>query len=73
MVLNNGLGRPKTITKYNSVKEYLELYLFPIKDLLIELKENEKKKEKEYLSAKGRRELQEQKLGRAYEGLEEFR
>lgn len=66
-------GRPKTISKFGSIKEYLEGYLFPIKDNLIELRELERKKEKEFLSAQGRRKLQEQKLNRAYEGLEQFR
>ncbi len=73
MVLNNRLGRPKRTIKYTSPADYLNKYIFPIKDILISLKEVEHKKENEFLSASNRKKLQEQKLERAYEGLEDFR
>ena len=73
MVLTNGLGRRKNTTKYHSSFEYLNKYIFPIKDLLIALKEEEYKKEKQYNAARNRKLLREQKLERAYDGLENFR
>lgn len=73
MVLTNGLGRRKNTTKYHSSFEYLNKYVFPIKDLLISLKGEEHEKEKQYNIAKNRKMLQEQKLERAYDGLENFR
>jgi len=70
---NSNLGRPLTTTKYNSVKEYLDRHIFVIKDSLDEFKKQERAKEKEYRAARSRRLLQQQRLERAYEGLEQFR
>ena len=73
MVLTNGLGRPRNVEKYDSVHKYLNEYVFVIKDGFFELKKKEREKEKQYNAARGRRMLQEQKLEKAYEGLEYFR
>jgi hypothetical protein len=73
MPLNPNYGRPKTITKYSSVHEYLENFLFPIKDSIPELKRIATNKQKEANSAHNKVKLQEDRLDRAYEGLEVFR
>ena len=73
MVLNNGLGRPRRVKEFKTVHEYLEGYIFPVKDGLIAMKQDEIKKERIYKAAYGRRLLQEQKLEKAYANLEHFR
>lgn len=73
MVLNNGLGRPKLTSRFSSAFEYLNKHIFPIKDTLFALKDLERKKEKEWLSARNKRLICEQQLERAYDGLENFR
>ena len=73
MVLNNGLGRPRIVTKFKSAYEYLNKYVFVIKDGFFILKDKERIKEREYQAAKNKRMLQEQKLEKAYEGFEVFR
>ena len=67
------LGRPNRIQKYESVTEYLNEYVFKVKDLLFELKETEFEKRKEHKKALAKMNLQIQKLEMAYAGLEEFR
>ena len=71
--MNNGLGRPSEADKYNNVHDYLNKFLFKLKDALFILKEDEFKKKKEYNAAHNRAMLQEDKLTRAYTGLERFR
>ena len=73
MALNNGLGRPRIVEKYTTVHEYLNKYIFIVKDAFFALQNDERKKEKQYNAARGRRILQQQKLENAYEGLEHFR
>lgn len=70
--MNKSLWNKDRLSKITTLKEYLE-EIFIIKDSLISLKDEEKKKEKIYLSMKNRRKFQEDKLERAYEGLERFR
>lgn len=71
--MKSGLGRPKEADKYNSIPDYLNNYLFKIKDVLFEFREKESETLKEYNKSKARASLQQQKLDRAYEGLEHFR
>ncbi len=69
----NGLGRPSAAEKYDNMHEYLNEYVFKIKDALFLLKDDELKKRKEYNAAVAKVNLQTQKLEKAYEGLEKFR
>lgn len=68
----NSLWNKDVLSKIENYPEYMK-ELFNIKDICIALKGKEKKKEKEYYGAKARRKFQEEKLDRAYEGLEKFR
>ena len=72
MSINKSLWNKDKLSKITNLKEYLE-EIFKIKDGVISLKEEEREKEKTYLAAKNRRRFQEDKLERAYEGLERFR
>ena len=69
----HGNGRPRAGDKFQTLFEYLNGYVFVIKDSLILMKDDEHKKEKIFLAASGRRRLQEDKLELAYKGLERFR
>lgn len=68
----NSLWNKDVLSKIDSYPEYMK-ELFIIKDALISLKDKERKKEKEYYGAKAKRKFQQDKLERAYEGLEKFR
>jgi hypothetical protein len=70
--LNNGLGRPKFVKKFSSLYEFSQKYLFPEEDKLIALKEEVYKKEKELKKAKGRVNIQNQKVERAREWQRHF-
>ena len=73
MTLNNGYGRPKFMTKFKSVNDYLENHIFVVKDNLFKLQDDEKKKEKAYNAARAKANFCRERLERAYEGLEHFR
>lgn len=60
------------LSKITNLQEYMQ-EIFSIKDLLENLKTEQRKKAKAYNLAKGRVDFQEVKLERAYEGLEKFR
>lgn len=66
-------GGGKKRVELMTLHEYLNNFLFPIKDSIISLQEEEKKKFKEYQAAANKVKLQKQKLDRGYEGLEHYR
>jgi len=72
MALNNGLGRPKIVAKFNSVFEYLKGYVFPEKHILEKLKEDVYAAEKALRIAENKRGLQQTKIDNAYNNLEYF-
>lgn len=71
--LNNGLGRPKLITRYKSMFDFFQNHLLPEKDKLIRLQKEAVVKKKEWLKAEGKVNIQNQKVERAYEWLEHFK
>ena len=73
MTLNNGLGRPKFVKRFNSMFEYFHEHLLPEKHKLIKFKDEASKKEREWKKAVGIVNIQNQKVERAYEWLEYFK
>lgn len=71
-MVKNSLWNKDKLSKIESYPEYMK-ELFVVKDLVIAFKEDEKKKERIYFGVKAKRKFQQDKLDRAYEGLEKFR
>lgn len=70
--MSKSLWTKDKLKQIDSLPEYME-EIFKIKDNLFELKDEEGEKEKAFNAARTRRRFQEDKLERAYEGLEKFR
>ena len=69
----NGLGRKRVAERFDSVKDYLNEHLFPIKDSLEVFKKQERETAKKLEAAQNKVNLQQQKLEYAYIGLEKWR
>ena len=69
----HGLGRKSASEKYDSPLDYLNKHIFPIKDILEQCKEAERKALKLFNAAQARTRLTQQKLDWAYGGLEKWR
>lgn len=69
---NKSLWNKDKLSKIDNLQEYMK-EIFNIKDLLENLKADQRKKAKAYNLAKGKTDFQENKLKQAYEGLEKFR
>jgi len=73
MPVKNGNGKMKLADTFKTLHSYVNDFILPLRDNLIDFKDDMYKKKREYEKAKGKANIQQQKLDNAYEGLVRFR
>ena len=73
MVLTNRLGRPKAVSKFKSVFDFVQSYIIPNKEILERLMKDRATKQKQLDIAEGKVTLQTTKINKAYEDLIYFK